>query len=435
MNRILFIVIAIAISTLLYGWISLALRREHIKSFVSERSYLHPNAICIWRVLIGLLGMLFYFVWAQYFLGILLFTFSAFMDGVDGLVARACNLVTRFGEEVDPLCDKLTYLPPMVIFAHQGLLPVQAVWVLTAIEFVGQFIVRYILKKFTRFSVQANNFGKIKAVLCFSIIIYCAILDTALRVPDFTTQIVQLCIIMSVASIAFKAIPNRFYADILSILNLLCGILGITLVLRGHYVLAALAILAGQVFDLFDGRMAVKHGGTRFGPWLDDIADLTSFGLCPALLILMLGKLKLYAFGLAILYFSAVAYRLLRFLLKDKLNKDIPYGAFNGLPSPAGALVALGTSLFWKDTWISWIIIFMTSYLLVSHVRFVHFGRIILPRIPRVVVILLGFLVVLVAAYLIKVRDPRMLGGVLMTLSFFYVACGNCKVANKILDT
>lgn len=435
MDRIIFIFTAILLSTLLYGWIYLGLKREFVRVFVRNHSAFHPNAICIWRVFIGLLGILLYFRWEAYFLGILFFTFSAFLDGVDGLVARQCDLITRFGEEIDPLCDKLTYLPPMVIFAYQGALPVQAVWSLVGIEFLGQFVVRYVLKRFTRFSVQANNFGKIKAVLCFAIIIYCAILGNSLKVPDFTTQLLYLCIIMSVASIVFKTIPNRFYADILSLLNLLCGLLGIGLVMNDHYVLATLAILAGQVFDLFDGRMAQKHGGTKFGPWFDDIADLTSFGLCPALLILMLGKLKLYAAGLAAVYFLAVAYRLLRFLLKDKADKQMPYGTFNGLPSPAGALVALGTALFWKDYWITWVVICITSYLLISHIRFVHFGRIILPCIPRVVIILSGFLILLVSAYLIKVRDPRMLGGVLLALFLVYVVAGSYRVANWIMSS
>lgn len=435
MDRTLFILIAILISSILYGGIYLALRRPQVRRFVGNHSTLHPNAICVWRLFIGLLGILLYFLWEAYFLGILFFTFSAFLDGVDGLVARQCDLITRFGEEIDPLCDKLTYLPPMVIFAYLGMLPVQAVWVLVGIEFAGQFLVRYILKRFTQFSVQANNFGKIKAVLCFAIIIYCAILEDSLKVPKFTTQLLYLCIIMSGASIVFKTIPNRFYADILSLLNLVCGILGIGLVLRGHYVLATLAVLAGQVFDLFDGRMAQKHGGTKFGPWFDDIADLTSFGLCPALLILMLGKLKLYAMILAALYFFAVAYRLLRFLIKDKMDKDIPYGTFNGLPSPAGALVALGTALFWKDYWVTWVVICMTSYLLISHIRFVHFGRIILPWIPRVVVILTGFLILLVTAYLIKVRDPRMLGGGLLALFLVYVVVGSHRVATWIMTS
>ncbi|MGD8387706.1 MAG: CDP-alcohol phosphatidyltransferase family protein [Desulfobacteraceae bacterium] len=433
MNRILFILTAILISSILYLGIDYFLRRERGKRIVKEQPLFHPNAICVWRVLIGLAGMLLYFVWGQYFWGILLYTLSAFLDGIDGLVARRCDLVTQFGEEIDPLCDKLTYLPPMGFFAYQGMLPISAFWTLVAIELVGQFAVRYVLKRFTRFSVQANNFGKIKAVLCFTLIIYCAILDDSLKVPDFTHQILYLCVFMSVASIVFKAIPNRFYADILSVLNMLCGALGIALVLQAHYVLAALAILAGQIFDLFDGRMAEKHGGTRFGPWLDDIADLTSFGLCPALLVLELGQYKPHAVLVGTLYLSAVIYRLWRFVLRDKHDETLPPGTFNGLPSPAGALMALGSILFWRDLWISWIVISLTAYLLVSHIRFVHFGRVILPRMPRTLVILLGFLVLLIAAYLIKVRNPQMLGGTLLALFLVYLVAGNRRVLKRLL--
>ncbi len=433
MERVVSILTAIALSSAMYGAIVLALRKEAVRRFVAGHAVLHPNAICAWRVLIGVGGMILYFLSGAHFMGILLFTVSAFLDGVDGLVARECDLVTSFGEEIDPLCDKLTYLPPMGFFAYQGLLPIGAFWLLIAIETAGQFLVRYILKHFTRLSLQANNFGKIKAVLCFALIVYLAILDDSLRIPDFTNQVLQLCIIMSLASIVFKAIPNRFYADILSVLNLLCGITGIWLVLGGRYVHAALAILAGQVFDLFDGRMAEKHGGTRFGPWLDDIADLTSFGLCPALLIFSLGTLRTHALLLAAIYFSAVAFRLWRYLARDKADSSLPPGTFNGLPSPAGALVALGACLLLGYVWTSWVIICFTSYLLVSHIRFVHFGRMILPLIPRPVVITMGFIVLFVAAYLIKAKNTEMLGGVLLAVFLIYVLAGNYRVLGRYL--
>ncbi|MFP4036821.1 MAG: CDP-alcohol phosphatidyltransferase family protein [Desulfobacteraceae bacterium] len=434
MERAAYILTAIALSSAMYGAIAFLLKKRGVREFAASRTYLHPNAICGWRVLIGALGMILYFIAGAHFTGILLFAVSAFLDGVDGLVARECGLVTSFGEEIDPLCDKLTYLPPMGFFAYQGLLPVGAFWVLIVIEASGQFLVRYILKRFTRISLQANNFGKIKAVLCFALIIYLAILDdVTLGIPDFTTQLLHLCIIMSLASIVFKAIPNRFYADILSILNLLCGIAGIWLVLDGLYVHAALAVLAGQVFDLFDGRMAEKHGGTRFGPWLDDIADLTSFGLCPSLLIMSLGGPEAHALLLSALYFSAVGFRLWRYLRQDKGDSSLPPGTFNGLPSPAGALVALGTCLLLGYVWVSWLIICLTCYLLISHVRFVHFARVILPLIPRPLVITMGFMILFAAAYLIKARDTEMLGGVLLGVFLLYVFAGNYRILGRYL--
>jgi len=406
------------------GFVAL-LKNERGRRYMGGHWYYHPNAICVWRVMIGLSGMLLYFVALQHFWGILLFTVSAVLDGVDGLVARKCDLITPFGEEIDPLCDKLTYLPPMVFFAYQGMLNVTIIWALVIIEACGQFLVRYIIKRFTKFSVGANNFGKIKAVLCFALIIYCALLDDALRIPDFTEQILYVCIILSIASSAFKTISNRFYADILSIFNLLCGMIGILLVFQSKYVLAAIAILAGQIFDLFDGRMAEKHGGTKFGPWFDDIADLVSFGMCPGLLILVQGNLRLPSLIFGILYFLAVGFRLWRFLARDKYDQTLPPGTFNGLPSPAGAMVALGACLFWQNLWISWAVILFTSYLLVSHIRFVHFGRVILQRIPRSLMVIFGFIVVFIIAYLIKVRNPEMLGAILLISFLIYVLTSN----------
>ena len=415
------IVISLFISLLMYLGIMAALKSERTRAYIGRHWYYHPNAICVWRVFIGLPGTLLFFVAEQHTWGILLFTVSAVLDGVDGLIARKCDLITPFGEEIDPLCDKLTYLPAMVFFAYQGLLNMTAVLALLIIEAFGQFLVRYIIKRFTKFSVAANNFGKIKAVLCFALIIYCAILDSALRIPDFSAQMLHICIILSISSSVFKTIPNRFYADILSILNLLCGITGIFLVFQGRYVYLAIAILAGQIFDLFDGRMAEKHGGTKVGPWLDDIADLVSFGMCPGLLILLKGNLELPAFIFGILYFLAIGFRLWRYLIHDKHDKTLPPGIFNGLPSPAGAMVVLGACLFWENLWVISSVILLTSYLLVSHIRFVHFGRVILRQVPRVFIVIFGFIIVFVIAYFIKARNSEMFGSLLLICFVIYV--------------
>ena len=433
MDSAISITISLFFSLLVYLGFWLALRDEKRKNYICRQWAFHPNAICAWRVLIGFSGILLYFIAKQHFWGIFLFTLSAVLDGADGLIARECDLMTPFGEEIDPLCDKLTYLPPMVLFAQQGLLNVTYIWVLIFIEACGQFLVRAFIKRFTTFSVSSNNFGKIKAVLCFALIIYCALLDGAYRIADITDQILIAGIILSVASSLFKTISNRFYADILSILNLVCGIAGIFWVFQGRYVLVAIAILTGQIFDLFDGRIAEKHGGTKFGPWLDDIADLVSFGICPGLLILMRGDLKLPAFIFGVIYLFAVGFRLWRFLARDKHDKSLPPGAFNGLPSPAGAMVVIGACLFWQKIWIAWIAILITSYLLVSHIRFVHFGRVILRHIPRTFMVIFGFLIVSIIAYLIKARNPEMLGAILLISFLIYVLIGNNNLAGRII--
>ncbi len=421
MERIIYISISVVIAALMYLTFVLILKTEKGRDFLSRHWVFHPNSICLWRAIMGVAGTLLYFFAGQHALGILLFTVSTVLDGVDGLIARQCRLTTPLGEEIDPLCDKLTYLPPILFFAYQGYLSVAAAWVLVGIEICGQFLVRYVIKRFTLFSVAANNFGKIKAVLCFSLIIYCALLDEALPIPNFTRQMLNLCIILSISSIVFKIIANRFYADILSLLNLFCGIMGTFLVFQGRFAYATLAILAGQIFDLFDGRMAEKHGGTRFGPWLDDIADLVSFGICPGLLIILKGDMKPLFFILGILYAAAIGFRLWRYLMFDKQDQHLPPGVFNGLPSPAGAIAVLGACLFCIRPWAVMLTICVTAFLLVSHVRFVHFGRVILTRLPRTLIVMLGFVVVFIIAYLIKARDSQMLGALLMICFVAYV--------------
>jgi len=430
MSNSIAILFSLVVSLAMYFGFVLSLKTPKGKKFLCGPWYFHPNAICIWRVVIGLFGIILYFMSTHQSLGILLFTLSAVMDGVDGLLARECDLVTPFGEEIDPLCDKLTYLPPMVFFAYSGLLDVPAVWILLAVEASGQFLFRYIIKRFTHFSAAANNFGKIKAVLCFALIIYCALLTDDIGLPDFSSQMLHLCIILSISSIAFKLIPNHFYADILSLLNLCCGIIGIFFALQMRPVYAAIAILAGQIFDVFDGRMADKHGGTRFGPWLDDIADLISFGACPTVLIVMKGNWGILAFGVGIAYFFAIAFRLWRFIARDKHDVTLRPGIFNGLPSPAGAMVSLGALLFWNNVWIIWAVILATSYLLVSDIRFVHFGRVILRHFPRIFVVIFGFVIVFTISFLIKVKDPQMLGALLL-IAFLIYAIMSINLASR----
>ena len=89
--------------------------------------------------------------------------------------------------------------------------------------------------------------------------------------------------------------------------------------------------------------------------------------------------------------------------------------------SPAGAVVALGACLFLSDQRIIWAVILICSFLLVSHIRFVHFGRVILQRLPRALIILLGFIIVFIIAYLIKAKDSEVLGALLLLSFIIYV--------------
>jgi CDP-diacylglycerol--serine O-phosphatidyltransferase len=415
------VVFSAAVGTGFFMWFSRAVSQKPMRDYILSHLWLlHPNAICYWRTAMAAMGSFLYFFTPYREPAIFIFTFSAILDGVDGVVARSCDLGTLRGEWLDPMCDKLTYLPPLIGFAHAGFLSVEKMWVLVGIEFVGQFLVRKVLD-WIRFSGAANNFGKIKAILCFGLVILCAVTDRRPDLVNIADGVLTACIILSSASVVFKFIPNRLYADILSGMNFCCGVTSLVLTYNHRFAWAICIIIIGQLFDLFDGRMALKHGGTKYGPLLDDVADFVSFGLAPAYVIVQKGGAP--AWAVAVAYIAGVAFRLIRFVTVDKCRTDLPDGVFNGLPSPAGALVVLGAALVFPPP-LLWAMTGLSVFLMVSHIRFAHFGRVILKRVPRPLFFLISAGVIILLSFIFKTRNTQMFGYLILGSVAVYMVVG-----------
>lgn len=78
-----------------------------------------------------------------------------------------------------------------------------------------------------------------------------------------------------------KNIPN-----ILTLLNLLSGIIAVVFTFNGMLWYAGWLILAAAIFDLFDGAAArVLKVSSPIGADLDSLADAISFGLAPGLIL------------------------------------------------------------------------------------------------------------------------------------------------------
>ncbi len=421
MERLLVIILAAAIGLVFYYWCFRMVRRKSVQEYIlAHQQILHPNAICYWRAAMAIIAYVLYFFIGLQSAAIIIFSLAAVLDGVDGLVARNCNLVSTWGEWLDPMCDKLTYLPPLLGFAHTGILSSKLVWMLVALELAGQFLVRHILK-LIQSSGAANNFGKIKAIICFALVVFCTLLDKNPNVINIGDEILIACIILATASIVFKFVPNRLYADILSTLNFFCGIASLVFTFRGHLAQAIMVIIAGQLFDLFDGRMAEKHGGTKYGPYLDDIADFVSFGLAPAYIITRAGGTLSWLFGL--IFIGGVAFRLVRFVAVDKNREDLPDGIFNGLPSPAGAMIVLGASLVAPPNLLS-VIAMISVGLMISHIRFTHFGRVMLKQMPKPVFFMASALVTVILVFILKTKNVEMFGYLLSGAVLLYIITG-----------
>jgi len=429
MERLLVIIFASAVGTVFFLWFSMAVKKQSMQAYIMSHQWLlHPNSICYWRTVMAAMGFVLYFFTAFQSFAIFIFTFAAILDGVDGLVARGCNLGSIWGEWLDPMCDKLTYLPPMVGFAYTGILSIDLVWILVGIECVGQFFARKILTLF-KASGAANNFGKIKAIICFGLVILCALMDANPSLINIADEVLIACVILSSASIVFKFIPNRLYADILSVLNFCCGVTSLVLTHNHYFAWAICIIIIGQLFDLFDGRMALKHGGTKYGPYLDDIADFVSFGLAPAYVIVQKGGSLAWFIGAV--YIAGVAFRLIRFIVMDKNRTDLPEGIFNGLPSPAGALIVLGASLI-STPIVLWGLTIFSVGLMVTHIRFAHLGRVILKQIPKPLFFLISASIIIILSFIFKTKDAQMFGYMILGFVSIYLVLGRTWVGHSL---
>jgi len=298
---------------------------------------------------------------------------------------------------------------------------------LVGIELVGQFFARHILG-WMKVSGAANNFGKIKAIICFALVILCALLDANPEMVNIADGILTGCIILSAASMVFKFIPNRLYADILSMMNFCCGVTSLVLTWHHHFAWAICIIIMGQLFDLFDGRMALKHGGTKYGPYLDDIADFVSFGLAPAYVVVERGGSLAWIF--ALFFIAGVAFRLIRFVTVDKKRTDLPDGIFNGFPSPAGALIVLGASLVANPACL-WMFTALSIGLMVSHIRFAHFGRVILKKMPKPLFFVISSSIIVALAFVFKTRNVQMFGYLILSAVIIYLVAGRIWVHKK----
>lgn len=144
-----------------------------------------------------------------------------------------------------------------------------------------------------------------------------------------------------------RQIPN-----VLTLSNLLCGILAIyflyDLECSTIPILPSLLIIAGAVFDFFDGFTArALKVSSPIGKELDSLADVVTFGLAPSLITVELLKSQAsFADSSSLIclipLFMALmsAYRLAKFNLDERQSTS-----FIGLPTPANALLWLSLPL------------------------------------------------------------------------------------------
>jgi CDP-diacylglycerol--serine O-phosphatidyltransferase len=135
--------------------------------------------------------------------------------------------------------------------------------------------------------------------------------------------------------------------SLITTFGLFSGFYSVIASVRGDFLVAAVAILIANVFDILDGRVArLTNTTSRFGIEYDSLADLIAFGVAPGILVYRWALQPWGSWGwlAASLYVTCGALRLARFNVQyDTAEKR----HFLGLPIPAAAEVIASTVLLY----------------------------------------------------------------------------------------
>jgi CDP-diacylglycerol--serine O-phosphatidyltransferase len=216
--------------------------------------------------------------------------------------------------------------------------------------------------------------------------------------------------------------------NLITTAGLLAGFYSIISSLHGEFLIASIAIMAANVFDALDGRVArVTNTTSRFGIEYDSLCDLVAFGVAPGILVYCWALTTWGTFGwlAASLYVTCGALRLARFNVQfDNVEKR----HFIGLPIPAAAEVVASTVMLYyffggEGATYRHLIVLLMVYalagLMVSNVRYFSFKEIdIHHRQPFWV------LVVVILALKLFIAEPQIC---LFTIFILYAASGPAR--------
>lgn len=143
--------------------------------------------------------------------------------------------------------------------------------------------------------------------------------------------------------------------------NAFCGFLSISYAMKAmvaqgdpalfnkYMQLAGWLIFCAMVFDALDGKVArLANATSNFGAELDSLCDVISFGVAPAVIVMVIAAqqhfLPRLAVAAGLLYMMCAALRLARFNIETEAAEE-SHWYFKGLPSPAAAAFIAGLTI------------------------------------------------------------------------------------------
>jgi CDP-diacylglycerol--serine O-phosphatidyltransferase len=225
-------------------------------------------------------------------------------------------------------------------------------------------------------------------------------------------------------------LPNLFTTA-----ALFAGFYAVIAAMRGDFENAAVAIFFAMVLDGLDGRIArLTNTSSKFGGEYDNLSDMVSFGVAPALVIFSwaLDGLGKFGWSAAFIYVACAALRLARFNTQIE-TADKNY--FTGLASPAAAGILASTVWVCHDLgWVGsalphevsilvGVLTAIVGFLMIANFPYYSFKGIDLRRrVPFVVMI------VMVLIFGLITLDPP---SILLAIFLVYAASGPVMLGVK----
>ena len=198
-----------------------------------------------------------------------------------------------------------------------------------------------------------------------------------------------------------RIIPNS-----LTCANLLCGSAAVFMATQEQYLWAFALILAGGLFDFFDGASARwLKVPSPLGVQLDSLADDITFGLAPAMVLFCYLKPIIGWWALIALLIAAFsALRLAKFNIDERQTTS-----FIGLATPPNAIF-WASLVCWLNSinlpaWAPWVLLvgsLVSCYLLISEVPFFSFKSASKNR-GLIYLFIIGCVVILVNAIILAI--------------------------------
>ena len=203
-----------------------------------------------------------------------------------------------------------------------------------------------------------------------------------------------------------RIIPNS-----LTCANLLCGSVAVFMATQEEFLWAFVLILAGGLFDFFDGASARwLKVPSPLGVQLDSLADDITFGLAPAMALMCYLKPIIGWWAIIALLIAAFsALRLAKFNIDERQTTS-----FIGLATPPNAILWASVAAYpytQTTSTFAWIMVglsLLCCYLLVCEIPFFSFKSVGKHR-TRIIIFIVGCIVLIAGsiAWAVICQDPK----------------------------